>query len=236
MADVELPMDGSGKPEWFLVIERYCKTTTNPSLAEFLEKNLEDAMRLAPNTDKPSAIKGAWIRRFTDVATETGEQKIHRSRRTAVLKSYDITTVQIGEELTTEAAEGSKRQLEDVSDKEMQQTKKSRTSAPETDDVEVEHTDEQPTDEDTVRAELTVPGIDVSPDFGDFGKVVTRIKELRSDPDRGNKLLHWGALDFRASQHKFPLPENETGLELLSNETIEKVKKHLSGLVAAAAN
>ncbi|KAJ3291495.1 hypothetical protein HK104_006072 [Borealophlyctis nickersoniae] len=89
--------------------------------------------------------------------------------------------------------------------------------------------------DDTV-IKVLEPGIDVSPDFGDFGKVVTRIKELRSDPDRGNKLLYWGALDFRASQHKFPLPENETGLELLSNETIEKVKKHLSGLVAAAAN
>ncbi|KAJ3164194.1 hypothetical protein HDU88_005506 [Geranomyces variabilis] len=94
----------------------------------------------------------------------------------------------------------------------------------------------QPADDGIIK--VLEPGVVLSPDFGDFGDVVTRIKELQasSDADRGHKLLYWGALDFRSLEHKHPLRENETGLEFLSNETINKVKNHLSGLVTAAAN
>ncbi|KAI8586328.1 hypothetical protein BDZ88DRAFT_441636 [Geranomyces variabilis] len=70
------------------------------------------------------------------------------------------------------------------------------------------------------------PGVVLSPDFGDFGDVVTRIKELQasSDTDRGHKLLYWRAFDFRSLEHKHPLPDNETGLELESgNMTLDLV-------------
>ncbi|KAJ3267281.1 hypothetical protein HK104_005961 [Borealophlyctis nickersoniae] len=75
--------------------------------------------------------------------------------------------------------------------------------------------------------------------FGDFGAALARIKQVRedeSDPEQGQKLLFWGALDFRAANFKFPLANNETGLEYLSDETIKNVKTHLELLVTAAAD
>ncbi|KNC99747.1 uncharacterized protein SPPG_05127 [Spizellomyces punctatus DAOM BR117] len=79
-------------------------------------------------------------------------------------------------------------------------------------------------------------GFDSYQESGEFGPIVTRIKELRSSGSPGAlSTLFWSVVDLRTQEYPdFPLPMNERGCTLLTGETITKLNEHFQSIMLDA--